>query len=231
MEEEARPRREEGEAPVAGWQTIYCSLALILVAFFAMLVSYSSLEEKKVSLFKYGRGKIDAGNPLSGLDMMKLSRQNAAEREEHIMTAMESLTAYLGRMGLDQVVYIERTTRGFKVTFPSHLFFESGGAAIKEEAHPSLTEIGKIAKAGQFALRVEGHTDDVPIRTAQFPSNWELSATRAVNVLRYIHETGGISTEKLSAEGFSQYQPLVPNDTPEGRKKNRRVAFSFDLPA
>jgi len=231
MEEEPKPRREEGEAPVAGWQTIYCSLALILVAFFAMLVSYSSLEEKKVSLFKFGRGKIDVGNPLSGLDMMRLSRQNAAEREEHIMTAMESLTAYLGRMGLDKVVQIERTTRGFKVTFPSRLFFESGEAAIKEEARPSLSEIGKIAKAGQFSLRVEGHTDDVPIHTAQFPSNWELSTTRAVNVLRYIHETGGISTEKLSAEGFSQYQPLVPNDTPEGRQKNRRVAFSFDLPA
>ena len=146
------------------------------------------------------------------------------------MTAMQSLTAYLGRMGLDTVVYIERTARGFKVTFPSHLFFESGAAAIKKEAYPSLDEIGKIVKAGIFSLRVEGHTDDVPIHTDRFPSNWELSTTRAVNVLRYIHETGGISTERLSAEGFSQYQPLVPNDAAEGRQKNRRVAFSFEFP-
>lgn len=229
MEEETTRRRQEEEPPVAGWQTIYCSLALILVAFFAMLVSYSSIEEKKLSIFRKGRGILEEGNPFSAFDTKMMSQKNAKEREERVMTAIQVLNAYCEKMGLGGEVHTEITERGFRATFADNIFFPSGVAVIKKEAYPNLDKIARIAKEGKFSLRVEGHTDDVPIQTSRFPSNWELSATRAVNVLRYLDEKGNIPAERLFAEGFSQYQPVAPNDTLEGRQKNRRVVFDFAL--
>lgn len=229
MEGEPIQRKREEEPPVAGWQTIYCSLALILVAFFAMLVTYSKIEVEKVKVFTEGRDLIMDRNPLSGLDMMMLSRKIAAERERRVMVALQALNAYLERAGLADSVYTEISSRGFTATFASHLLFPSAVAEISKEAYPGLNEIARIAKEGSFSLSVEGHTDNVPIRTPQFPSNWELSTTRAVNVLRYLREKGDVSAERLSAVGFAQYQPLVSNDTPEARQKNRRVVFHFEL--
>jgi chemotaxis protein MotB len=85
-----------------------------------------------------------------------------------------------------------------------------------------------VAKKGDFFVRVEGHADNVPINTPQFPSNWELSAARAVNVLRYLAYEGKLPAKKLSAVGFGEYHPVESNDTPEGRRKNRRVEFYFE---
>lgn len=228
MEAETIQRRREEEPPVAAWQTIYCSLALILVALFAMLVSYSTIQEEKISDFQEGYSMIKEGET-SGLHIMMLSRKLAAEREKRIMLAIQSLDAYLEEAGLEDMVYIERTPGGFTATFASRLLFPSGVAVINTEAYPSLDEIIRIAKEGTFSIRVEGHTDSVPIHTPQIPSNWELSAIRAVSVLRYLRERGDIPAERLSAVGFGQYQPLVPNDTPEGRQQNRRVTFCLEL--
>ncbi|MGD8334598.1 MAG: OmpA family protein, partial [Desulfobacterales bacterium] len=82
----------------------------------------------------------------------------------------------------------------------------------------------------EYLVRIEGHTDNVPIRTFLFPSNWELSTARAVNVLRYFIEHHQIDSQRLSAEGFGEFQPLVANDTAENRNKNRRVEVIFIRP-
>jgi len=230
MEEETVKRRREEEPPVAGWQTIYCSLALILVAFFAMLVSYSSIEEKKVSIFRKGRGIMDEGSAFLSFGTKMMSQKaEEEEREVRVKNAIQALNAYCEKVGLGEGVRMEITERGFRATYANNIFFPSGIAVIRKEAYPSLDNIARIAKEGKFTLRVEGHTDDVPIRSSQFPSNWELSATRAVNVLRYLCEKGGLPAERLFAEGFAQYQPVASNDTPEGRQKNRRVVFDFAL--
>jgi chemotaxis protein MotB len=228
MEEERPKRRQEEEEAVAGWQTIYCSLALILVALFAMLVTYSSIEKEKMSAFKEGSKLIKEGES-SGLDTMMLSRRLAADREKSIVQAIHSLDGYLERAGLSNSVHVKRTPKGFKAAFESHVLFPSGVAVINREAYPSLDEIARIAKEGMFALRVEGHTDNVPIHTPQFPSNWELSTIRAVNVLRYLRERGDLIADKLSAVGFGQYQPLVSNNTSGERQQNRRIEFYFEL--
>jgi chemotaxis protein MotB len=90
-----------------------------------------------------------------------------------------------------------------------------------------LKKVGDIIARTGFEVRIEGHTDDLPIRTVHFPSNWELSTARAVNVLRYFIETVGISSERLSAVGFSEFQPMVPNDSAGHRARNRRVEIIF----
>jgi chemotaxis protein MotB len=235
MEEEPRKNRQEDGAPVAGWQTIYCSLALILVAFFAMLVSYSTVTEEKISIFRHGHSVIEEGDKeVEGEDVMMLEEGSpeglGGTLEGSVVMAVRSLGRHLKEIGLGKFVHIEEIERGFKATFESHVLFPSGVAEINKEAYPSLDEIIKIAKKDQFSVRVEGHTDSVPIHTPRFPSNWELSTTRAVNVLRYLLEKGDLSSERLSAVGFGPYHPVDSNDTVEGRQKNRRVEFYFELP-
>ena len=105
--------------------------------------------------------------------------------------------------------------------------FEVGVAAISPQALPLLKKVGEIIARTDFEVRIEGHSDDLPIKTAQFPSNWELSTARAVNVLRHFIETGTISSQRLSAAGFGEFQPVVPNDSIEHRARNRRVEIIF----
>ncbi|RLB94783.1 MAG: hypothetical protein DRH26_00150 [Deltaproteobacteria bacterium] len=200
------------ESGAAAWETIYCALVLILVAFFAMLASYSKTETKKIE---------------------HIFQKQVILEDPDISAALsvKSLKRYFKKIGLEKSVRIkiEKEGRGFRATFESHVFFPSGLATINKEAYPCLDEMIKIVRKENLSVRVEGHTDNVPINTPEFPSNWELSTSRAVNVLRYLLDRGGLSTQRLSAVGFGRYHPVESNDTPEGRRKNRRVEFYFQL--
>jgi chemotaxis protein MotB len=101
--------------------------------------------------------------------------------------------------------------------------FDSGKADLKSEAIRLLDKIAPVLKQSQRPIRVEGHTDNVPIHTKEFPSNWELSTARAVNVLRYLVEKHEIPPQIISAAGYGEYHPIVPNDTAQNRSRNRRV--------
>ena len=90
-----------------------------------------------------------------------------------------------------------------------------------------LEKVGAIIAKTSYQVRIEGHTDNLPIKTERFPSNWELSTTRSVNVLRYFRKTHNIPAERLSAAGFAEYRPLVPNDSEAHRAQNRRVEIIF----
>ncbi len=227
MDEEYK-KNSEGEAPIAGWQTIYCSLVLILVALFAMLASYSTIESKKIKDFMHGKALIENENdkPDRGSNIFQLSDVMEGP-DKSIVIGMESLGRYLSETGLDKSVSIERDGNVFKATFANNVFFPSGMAVLNEQAYPCLNAIIKVARRASFSIRVEGHTDNIPINTSGFPSNWELSTTRAVNVLRYLLEKGELPSEKLTAVGFSRYHPVESNATSEGRQKNRRVEFYF----
>jgi len=229
MEEESRKNKKK-EAPVAGWEMIYCSLVLIIVALFAMLVSYSTVKEDKINIFQKRKSYITTGDkPHEGSDTPGLSQSMWEKQIAFTTGASESLGKYLTDAGLDKSVSIEKIEKGFRVIFGSNVLFSSGAAEINKDAYPCLDEMTKIARDSPFFVRVEGHTDSVPINNPRFPSNWELSTTRAVNILRYLLEKGGLSAERLAAVGFSQYHPVASNDVSEGRQKNRRVEFYFEL--
>ena len=227
MEEESKKEKKE-EVPAAGWQMIYCSLVLIIVALFAMLVSYSTIEEEKIKHFRQEKELIsENGEPVS--EALDLSPGIQQARGRFVMRTMKSLKMSLTQAGLDKSVSVEKIEKGFKVTFGSSVLFSSGKAEINKDACSCLDEMVKIARNNPFFVRVEGHTDNVPINTLEFPSNWELSTTRAVNVLRYLFEKGEVPAERLAAVGFSQYHPVASNDVSEGRQRNRRVEFYFEL--
>jgi len=252
MEEEYTKDKDGGEAPVAGWEVIYCSLALILVAFFAMLVSYSTVEETKMTNFIRGFSVASEKTMMDGMSSSSALRKfmaytagrktgggggtiihNTADMIESnkrtIAMGMSSMTEFIENAGLSNVAHVERTDTGFKAIFRSSVMFPSGVATINTDALPFLDTMIAMTKQNKFSVRIEGHTDNVPIQTKQFLSNWELSTARAINVLRYFLDRGEIPPKRLAAVGFSEYHPIASNDTPKGRQTNRRVEFHFEI--
>jgi chemotaxis protein MotB len=113
------------------------------------------------------------------------------------------------------------------VEVAEQLFFDSGKAALKDSGKEVLKKVGEALKGYEDKIvRVVGHTDNVPIATAQFPSNWELSAARATTVVRFL-QSAGVPPERLSAAGRGEFSPIAPNDDAEGRRKNRRIEITL----
>ena len=208
MIRQTKPARVE---PLPQWQTIYCSLMLLLVVFFVMLISYSAIDKDKLLQIK----KITQTLP------------NISRSEPDMNLAMQSLKQLAINLDMNKDFTVIKTNDGFKAVFPNPVLFGSGDASLNEDVYPVLDGIIKIAKHNHLSIQVEGHTDNQPIGTAKFPSNWELSTMRAVNILRYLQEIGSIPARRLVAVGFSEYQPTASNDTPEGRRMNRRIVILF----
>ncbi len=120
-------------------------------------------------------------------------------------------------------VFVERDD--LVINFSDKILFPSGSAEMHQNATTLLDKLGKLIKTSNRQVRVEGHTDNRPITTERYPSNWELSAARASTVLRYLSERWSIHGDILTAIGFGEYQPLASNSTAEGRAKNRRVSI------
>jgi len=113
------------------------------------------------------------------------------------------------------------------VDVAEQLFFDSGRADLKDTGKAVLKKVGEALKGYEDkVIRLVGHTDNVPIKTKVFPSNWELSVARATTVVRYLQEVG-IPPERMIASGRAEYQPVAENDTPDGRKKNRRIEITL----
>jgi chemotaxis protein MotB len=113
------------------------------------------------------------------------------------------------------------------VEVAEQLFFDSGRAALKEQGKDVLKRVGEALKGYEDkVIRVVGHTDNVPIATSQFPSNWELSVARATTVVRFL-QSAGIPPERLVASGRGEFSPIAPNDDADGRRKNRRIEITL----
>lgn len=125
----------------------------------------------------------------------------------------------------DKDVRLEMAEKGLVIIFLSEVLFDSGKADIKKVVYPALAKVGKVLAENLKGreIGIEGHTDNEPIKYSRWKSNWELSTARAMSVLHYLVDNKGIEPKKVSATGHGKYKPVVSNDTPEGRRQNRRV--------
>jgi chemotaxis protein MotB len=123
----------------------------------------------------------------------------------------------------DQISVAVDKEQSIKVSASDSLFFDLGKADIKPEAIKFLRNFAEVVKKTKTNIRIEGHTDSFPIHSPEFPTNWELSALRAVKIARYLIEENGIEPERFTVAGHSLYKPAVPNTTPENKAINRRV--------
>jgi chemotaxis protein MotB len=118
---------------------------------------------------------------------------------------------------------------GISIILKEKLFFKTGMSEIEEKNYPALKNLSSILQKTDCQIRVEGHTDDIPIENKRFSSNWELSVARAVNVVKYLISKGNISPARLSASGYGDSRPLYPNVSDHNRELNRRVGIILTI--
>jgi chemotaxis protein MotB len=159
----------------------------------------------------------------------ELSKTVEAKQSEiqNVQTTKDSLISEMQEEIQKNQIQITQMADKLKLSIVDKILFPSGESAISPEGLKVLERIGNILKNAQGkAVRVEGHTDNVPIGgnlKSKFPTNWELSTARAVNVIRLLQEKVGMDPKRLEAAGLGEYRPVAPNDTREGRAQNRRI--------
>jgi chemotaxis protein MotB len=136
---------------------------------------------------------------------------------------MQDLRIYIANAELEKMVRVKGTDKLLVVSLSEAAFFNSGESELRPESIHLLNSVGEKLLKFTLQIRVEGHTDNVPIHTDKFPSNWELSAARASTVVRHFIDEFAYPPDLLSAAGYASYRPIATNNTAEGRTQNRRI--------
>lgn len=152
--------------------------------------------------------------------LYELLGQQEVNNLEEVQAELEDL---FQQENIDTSISSRIDERGLVISLDNAILFDSGSAQIKKENEDTLLKIASTINTLDNYIRIEGHTDNRPINTAVYPSNWELSAARATSVVKLFRDSGGISPEKMVAVGYAEFKPVADNSTAEGRAKNRRI--------
>jgi chemotaxis protein MotB len=167
-----------------------------------------------------GKTPDDAQQPPQEQQPESADKIETLDVEKTISDLRSTLSPFIDQ----ELVNITKSDRGIEVEMKSKMLFESGSARLSRDALQVLRNVAEILKPLPNQILVEGHTDNVPIRTIAFPSNWELSAARAASVV-HLFTRQGVDSSRLAAIGYGEFRPVGDNETEEGRQKNRRVAL------
>lgn len=219
-----------------GWLTTFNDLVTLLMVFFVLLFTMSSLDANKMKQFQHslqsGLGVLEAGkmvsikvvNPMKAGQLGNTKDPEEAEPEGRIgpmnMKQIEETISELDAMDGISTSYSEK---GVLITLENNILFQVGDADINPVAVSVINGVISVLNRFENPVRIEGHTDNVPIHTRRYPSNWELSTARAVNVVKYFVKNGKVDPRRLSAVGYGDVRPIYSNDTAEHRAGNRRV--------
>jgi chemotaxis protein MotB len=226
----ARIKKIQEQAP-SDWQVVFCSLSIILVAFFVMLCSMATpIEGKMVAIsrsFKSALNIFSGGVMLEKGDTVVIpSPDKHTQLEEKI--AAPIYTFLRGKM-LEDKVSIKSNNRFVNVSMLNTVLFKENSFEITRQSKKNLSKLAKILKDVPMPIRIEGHTDNIVVDPLNNTLNFKLSAMRAVKVLKYLQEEGDISSERLSAVGYGPNRPFVSNNLEEDRKRNERVDIIISL--
>mgnify|MGYP001068749333 CR=1 FL=1 len=211
---------EEVTPQVSLWVVPYGNLMTILMFFFLVLYGFSFV----ISEVRYERILESLQKDVGGKEnkeYMERVIQKVRERE-----AAKEMDGLIDEKGLKKFANVQIDKEGIKVIFRSPVLFDLGKAELKQGTIFVLNEVVRVIKDMPNEVVVEGHTDDKPIVSGEFRSNWELSAARAFSVISYFIEQG-VDPKRLSAIGYGEYRPLYPNDTEEHRAFNRRIEIDI----
>jgi chemotaxis protein MotB len=229
-EEREKPVLEEPTAPF--WLVTFSDMVTLLMVFFILILSFSTIQLEKfkgaMSSMKGALGVLP-----DNISTYKKPKPNYKDEEsktrQEIIEIMNDVEEILEKMGLSEMVDIEFTGEGVMVRMGDDLLFDSGRAKIKNQALPIIDIVLQAFKGKFKNIYVEGHTDNVPIKSSRFPSNWELSGARSMSVIKYLNKKGHIPPRQLTAVGHGEHRPLVPNNSKANRAKNRRVEIFFKM--
>lgn len=221
-----------------GTLILMCALSLLLVAFFVVLNSMSKKDDLKLRLALGSfvgclgilPGGLNPGTEKEGALLLKsapiIDKNNYMANKRINPKSVIDLINYTLREKWCKIIRLEKSCKGLTVNLSSHAFFALGSADLLSQNLHLLDRISNLIKESSCNVLIKGHTDNIPISSAKYASNWELSAARAMSVLTYFLKQG-IPFSQLEASGYGEYNPLFPNDTPEHRAINRRVEIQL----
>ncbi len=218
---------DEGMPGAPQWMTTYGDMVTLLLTFFILMFAMSTINEQKfmqaAASLQQALGVLPKNVSVVGEMSPAIGTTGAAREQIDLIESMEQIAEIFQEEALQDMASVEVTGPGeVLIRMGDEVLFDPGASELKPQALRVLAGIANSVRGKTESVYVEGHTDNVPISTPEFPSNWELSAARALSVVRLLEEAG-VPPGQLAAVGHSQYIPIAPNDTPEGRTKNRRV--------
>jgi chemotaxis protein MotB len=236
----SRRRRHEEHENHERWAIPYGDLVTLLLAFFVVMYSISQVSEGKYKVLSDSLNAAFRGTPTTvspievgehaattiAAPIVQLPNDVKSMALRQLAEQAEKAMAPLIVQGLVDVV---KGNGKLSIAIRSDILFTSGSAALSTDAQPVIRLLGQVLGNFPVDISVEGHTDNVPVASSQFASNWELSAARAISVVHLL-VTDGIAPGRLSAVGFGEFRPALPNATPDGRNANRRVVLSVQAP-
>lgn len=237
----SRKRKKKVAKGAAPWVVTYGDLMSLLLTFFILLYSMSTIDAIKfknitqyLQLALTGEGTpdiLDGGaeditlpiddDPFADVEVPEDDITDPVPAE--VLEMYSKVTNYVKQAKMDAEVTVKMLKTGVTVEVKDAILFEPASAQLKASGIEVLNDLEGLLNDFENAIVVEGHTDNVPLNTPTYPSNWELSTARAVAVLRYLNEVQNIEPTRLSARGYGEYAPIAPNDTADNKRKNRRV--------
>lgn len=227
---------EEESGGVPEYMLTYGDMMTLLLCFFILLFAFSEIDAMKfqaiMQSFKGSAGILEGGRTFEEDELVFKSEideritQDINELED-FKTLKELVEEHLENNNLEDKILVNLENKGLLLRFKDNVLFDSGRAELKTDSKTTLSFLADLLKQEAFFdkhIRVEGHTDSDPIiHRSRYPTNWELSSIRASNVVRFFIEESEMRGERFSVSGYSKYHPVVANDTPENKAKNRRV--------
>jgi chemotaxis protein MotB len=231
-----KPNEQPAGLPI--WLQTYGDMVTLVLTFFVALYAMSSLDQHKydqmsnslrmalsggagngnIGVLKSGKSIVETG--LAPVTSNPRMGEAEAQAWQNMYSSVKSVIDQNNFHGRVEVSYSEY---GITISFKEKSFFQIGSADILREAYSLLNEVGTTINKQTYPIRVEGHTCDLPISNSRYPSNWELSVMRAVNVAKYLIESVKMAPDRVAVAGYGQYRPIVPNTNEENRARNRRV--------
>ncbi len=239
----ARRKREDEHDNHDRWLVSYADFITLLFAFFVVMYALSTVNEGKYRILSDSMiiafRNLPANSarqtpmllPPSAVQKPSLAskaqeaaKQQQREKMRHVARELLEVMAPLIEQGK---VRILETSRGVSIEINDSILFSPGQALLQPAMVKAMQSVAEVLVAAEFPITIEGHTDNIPIKNAQFPSNWELSAVRATTVLRLFIDAG-VAAERLTAIGYADTRPVEPNVLADGRARNRRVTILID---
>jgi chemotaxis protein MotB len=245
----ARRHKEEEHENHERWLVSYADFITLLFAFFVVMYALSSINEGKYRVLSDSIASAFRNVPGSTVGAMTQVNPNAPtpvaipfkkpqvaniktdpqriQNREVLRNKAKEITAALAPLVQQGQVRVTEGALGITVEINASVLFDSGEARLQILAIRALTAVGQILATTDFPITVEGHTDNAPINTPLFPSNWELSGARAASVVRLFVDTG-VDARRLTVSGYADQRPIADNVTIDGRQRNRRVAINME---
>ncbi|WP_404347257.1 flagellar motor protein MotS [Sutcliffiella horikoshii] len=244
-----RKKKVSVESGAPKWMVTFSDLFMLVLVFFILLFSMSQIDLvkfkavaesfKQVNILDYNPSAVPFEHPTdfsvntestNNQEDVAENEEQTQENEDSLQELLVEVQTFLAENDLEDVVVANRTERGIVLVLEEKVLYETAEARILPIAHPFLDKVGTLLTKIPNLVKVEGHTDNRPISTEKFPSNWELSAARASSVIRYLVDSHDLDPERFIAVGYGDTRPIVENTSNANYQKNRRVEIVISDP-